>query len=44
MGMSDLDELCTPSDSLWGSMSLSQKLQMIEFIGGQLKRIVGVLI
>jgi hypothetical protein len=41
--MRSLDELRAPSDSLWSPMSLSQKFQVMEFIGGQLKRTVRAL-
>lgn len=42
--MSNLDELRTPSDGLWGPMGLDQHLQLIEFMGSQEERTLGALI
>ena len=41
--MRELDQLRTTSDRLRGSVGLDEKLQLIEGIGGQLKRTLRVL-
>jgi hypothetical protein len=33
MGMRELDQLGTTSNSLWGSVSLDQVLELMQFIG-----------
>ena len=43
MRMRGFDELRTPSDSLWGPMSLDQLLQLIQLTGSQEERMVGAL-
>jgi hypothetical protein len=43
MSMRNLDELCTPSDGLWGPMGPDQYLQLIKIMRSQVKRTVGAL-
>ncbi len=44
MSMRELDQLRTTSDGLWGSVGLNQKLEVMEFIGSQLKNTLRMLI
>ncbi len=43
MRLRNLDELRTPSDSLWSPMGLDQLLQLIQLTGSQEERMLGVL-